>query len=500
MILEQLRKRSAIALCILLFVYAFSEAIRLRWTADDAFISFRYAESFSAGHGLTFNVGEKVEGFTNFLWTILLVPFAALGVNLEIVSWILSIFCYLLLLLVLLRRSLIAATLPVALAGAALHRHLHIFSTSGLETALFTLLITAGVLEFFDKRSDGLLYDPDGPLHRQKRGFIMLGIAILVRPDGALIYGLSAIFWLVDSIRNGRSVIQGLTPHLIPFCIVFPIWLVKALYYGSPLPNTFFAKSAASPYFSQGLRYAAMFFQSYWVLGIGLLFSLVTLADRRKSSVLFFGLIGFWLLYVIYIGGDFMFARFIVPVIPLMFVLIEDAIGMLENNSTPQTIAAVLLCAGLVFRYDPFSKIPMRDGIFEESKIYTRAARTELKTIALSIKPTLIRANPTIAFVGAQAALAYYWFPLTAIEAETGLTDKTIARTPLEKRGKVGHEKQASIAYLRERKVNLLLRPSTEPGLHTMHISGIPGDITIVDFNPTIIQSLLSDSRFRLVQ
>ena len=37
---------------------------------DDAFISFRYARNLLEGHGLVFNVGERVEGYSNFLWTI----------------------------------------------------------------------------------------------------------------------------------------------------------------------------------------------------------------------------------------------------------------------------------------------------------------------------------------------------------------------------------------------------------------------------------------------
>ena len=39
---------------------------------DDAFISFRYAENFAQGKGLVFNSGERVEGYSNFLWVILL--------------------------------------------------------------------------------------------------------------------------------------------------------------------------------------------------------------------------------------------------------------------------------------------------------------------------------------------------------------------------------------------------------------------------------------------
>ena len=39
--------------------------------ADDAFISFRYSQHLAEGHGLVFNVGEKVEGYSNFLWVVL---------------------------------------------------------------------------------------------------------------------------------------------------------------------------------------------------------------------------------------------------------------------------------------------------------------------------------------------------------------------------------------------------------------------------------------------
>ncbi|HXF48671.1 MAG TPA: hypothetical protein VNL73_04495, partial [Verrucomicrobiae bacterium] len=45
---------------------------------DDAFISFRYIRNFLDGHGLVFNVGERVEGYTNFFWIMLLAFLAKL--------------------------------------------------------------------------------------------------------------------------------------------------------------------------------------------------------------------------------------------------------------------------------------------------------------------------------------------------------------------------------------------------------------------------------------
>src|SRR5574341_680160 len=41
---------------------------------DDAYISFRYAQNAIRGYGLVFNPGERVEGFTNFLWTAMMLP------------------------------------------------------------------------------------------------------------------------------------------------------------------------------------------------------------------------------------------------------------------------------------------------------------------------------------------------------------------------------------------------------------------------------------------
>ena len=56
------------------------------WELDDAYISYRYALNFVQGHGLVYNPGEPVEGYTNFLWTI----FIAAGMPL---SWIPSLAC-----------------------------------------------------------------------------------------------------------------------------------------------------------------------------------------------------------------------------------------------------------------------------------------------------------------------------------------------------------------------------------------------------------------------
>jgi hypothetical protein len=46
------------------------------WINDDAGITFSYARNLAYGHGLVSQPGvEPVEGYSNFLWLMLLVPF-----------------------------------------------------------------------------------------------------------------------------------------------------------------------------------------------------------------------------------------------------------------------------------------------------------------------------------------------------------------------------------------------------------------------------------------
>lgn len=73
-------RRGARALLSLLIVAgAVAWAWSLLWASDDAFITFRYAEHFARGDGLVFNVGERVEGYTDFLWALIIAAAIALG-------------------------------------------------------------------------------------------------------------------------------------------------------------------------------------------------------------------------------------------------------------------------------------------------------------------------------------------------------------------------------------------------------------------------------------
>ena len=58
--------------------------VREYWfLSDDAFISFRYSRHLADGLGLVWNAGEPVEGYTNFLWVLLMAASLSLGLEPE---------------------------------------------------------------------------------------------------------------------------------------------------------------------------------------------------------------------------------------------------------------------------------------------------------------------------------------------------------------------------------------------------------------------------------
>src|SRR5690242_11752199 len=56
------------------------------FVTDDAFISFVDARNLARHGQLVFNLGERVEGYTNSLWTVLLAGFLTIGLPAEIMS------------------------------------------------------------------------------------------------------------------------------------------------------------------------------------------------------------------------------------------------------------------------------------------------------------------------------------------------------------------------------------------------------------------------------
>ncbi|UCB53308.1 MAG: hypothetical protein JSV10_04300 [Candidatus Zixiibacteriota bacterium] len=310
----------------------------LRFVCDDAFISFRYAENFVEGHGLVFNVGEKVEGYSNFLWTLLLSLFMKIGLDPVIVSQILGVLFSLATVFLLLRlnrwfyprEDLFNYLAPLFLACCGAYAA---WSTGGLETSFFTFLILLGSFFFIKGINQSKHFAYSG---------ITFALVCMTRLDGLILASVSFSFLLYLLVVKKRVEVKSLSlwtlSFLIPFLLYF-FW--RWSYYGKAFPNTFYIKVAGAAYFQQGFMYLINFVERFWMwfMVIPLLFlgkSMKLNANLRLVVLYFTSMILVFSLYVVYVGGDFMdMFRFFVPILPFLFFLIQEGFRGMYHYPQP---------------------------------------------------------------------------------------------------------------------------------------------------------------------
>lgn len=452
---------------VALGVLAAGHGYGMAWTSDDAFISFRYALNFIRGDGLVFNVGEKVEGYTNFLWTIWIALGLKLGADAEAWANIWSIASYVgcILLLAQLawkRNSRPPITLPIPIAAilGLAHRDLAIFATSGLETATFTLLAFAGYFVMVSGQLDS---------RRSALAGFLFALGSMTRPDGVLL-GFVAGCFILGTYRRGALLFAA---AFLLIWIPFMAWRVS--YYGDIFPNTYYAKSAYLTWWSQGALYGRLYFQRYWLL---LLLPasalLLSICHRRRPissapTLLAAAMAGSYSLYVIRTGGDFMFARFFIPVTPFLCVIAERSVyrivDILPRNQAQAglTVITVAAAGGIWLSPSPVSDEYNEAGIVDERSFYSPEYVAELEREAASVRTTFDRVPIKVLFLGGQARAMYRLNVPLAIEGAAGLTDHYVAHLPLKERGRPGHEKRPPLDYLIKREIDLVWPPIEAP-------------------------------------
>ena len=297
---------------------------------DDAYISFRYARNLALHGELVFNLGERVEGYTNFLWTVILALGIKLGLGPVVLSRFLGVALGIATLAVVVRMSLRLAgeagsrwhsVAPLLLASMGAYA---CWCSGGLETQLFTFLVTLG----FDLML-GEVWAGRGCASAAAFAF-----AAMARPEGAVLFALAAIFRVLTNLRRQRR----LSParHELAWVGLFlalfvPYFVWRWHYYGWLFPNTFYVKSSgASGTWKLGAYYLRRFFEDYGV-HVLLLLALVGRAgrgDTRRQDLRLLAAIVclFFAIYVVKVGGDFMgLYRFILPVVPLAAVVVAES-------------------------------------------------------------------------------------------------------------------------------------------------------------------------------
>jgi hypothetical protein len=447
----------ALALAVpLLVLGAFArEVARYDFLSDDCFIAFRYARNLAEGQGLVWNAGERVEGYTNFLWVLSLAGGIRAGAAPETLSRALGVASGLLVLLVAAwlsaqHRSWRDPWIWAAPAALALNRSFAAWSSGGLETQAFTLWVLAGYALLAREHARG------GAAWSAP----VLAVATLTRPEGALFFGIAAAFRLAD-VRLGRLAPRRLA--LWAALYVLPVaahLLWRHGYYGAWLPNTFYAK-VPGLHWSRGLEYLALFqrdYQAVWLLALG-----VALAARRRRFVelLFATAVAAFGVYVAAIGGDRFDFRMLVPILPQLYWLAVESLLAAAASVRPKQLGAagaVVMIGGLLLvtrrgsRGDESAAGRGPIESVQETAGYARGRIEQGLFLRSLVERGLLPPDLRIAVSGA-GAVPYYTRFYTV--DRLGLNDATIARLPVPRRGLPGHEREAAWSHLVAKRVAL---------------------------------------------
>lgn len=326
-----------------LFVYALLFLIFLlaifitAWVCDDAFITFRTIDNFTLGYGLVWNINERVQAYTHPLWMFVLTAFYILTKDLYYTSIFLSIAISLVVF------YLIIARISVSLNNSLISGIILIFSkafidfsTSGLENPLSHLILALFFMSCFYMQSS----------HSKLLSLTFLTSLCTVNRFDTIILIAPILVSEYFSLKTPKKIAM----IIIGFVPIFLWGLFSIIYYGFLFPNTAYAKLNTnipkSELIGQGFYYLAdsllMDPLTFFTITAVIIISLV---KRRKDIVLIASGVGLYIIYVVYIGGDFMSGRFLSA--PLFCSVV--IISRIEIQSIKQVVTYVTLIIVLGF-------------------------------------------------------------------------------------------------------------------------------------------------------
>lgn len=380
------------------------------WLGDDAMISMRYAHNLASGLGLVWNPGERVEGYSNFLWTVYMAGVHLLGIPTSRTSFVIILTNIVLSavsipLLARLVRLMGGGSLALvfSLGAFVLSKHSMYWATEGVETCLLTFLVLLGTCRVLqESRSDIPRFST----------YIIISALSLVRADGFVLSGLL----YAASLALNKDKKRVLTFSALSIALPLAHLAFRILYYGDFLPNTAHLKVLYwDQRYALGCNFALQFYARF-VLPI-LLAIIGCLITRDKARVSVMGVVLGYTGYVAWVGGDaFPAFRFMVPVEPLLFVCSFLGVQCLPLKSACRAAVAVLCIVSM-----PLIISPAYLDLLKPQSWYLANIRRAL----------LIKANtpPTTRVADLAAGAMFYFSERPGVDL-LGKVDPHIARLP----------------------------------------------------------------------
>ncbi len=408
--------------------YMLFNCIRLwNFTADDSFITFRYASNLAKGIGPTFNSTlPRAEGYTSYLWMIIMtIPHI---LNLGAVSFskligILATLATMGLMFIFVVYSAKSENPYSKIAGGAailfyaMLPETAVHAVSGMETAIYGfLLIGVILLAFLGIQGSKLALDwlPFAGL-----------LNGLVRPEANLLVVVLLAITTIFVQNKRRFILRACLFYVLPGVLFF---LLRWLYYGVFLPLPFYLKTGGVglsgwPY----VRDYLIFIFSNLILYLGF-----SLFGERRVLVLILAVAAVDLIFFLFVfpvmGYDF---RFLFPLTPLLLVLAGIGLSLIFKFTAALVPAsrpgwtAVAWVGLLMLVYWGWNNLPRTDPIFTHKLDYAAG----LINNHISIGQTLSQINqkdPAPILVVTDAGAIPYYSGWTTIDAG-GLNDPNIA-------------------------------------------------------------------------
>ena len=437
---------------------------------DDAYIAFTYAKNFNNEKGLVFHAGERVEGYTNFLWLIFLAPWMkwlpTVDVSTIAIFWGACFSVAVLILTYLLgyQERKHHWTNLVAPLLLSLDNTFHYWSVSGLENAMQTALVLLAFLFLFGNRKRSALFSG-----------IAFAIATMTRPDSGVFWAVAIAALLLRALRPGgtgfslKDLLQ-LSGGFLLILVPYGAW--KIYYYGDLLPNTFYLHTGdRGVRIAKGSAYLFRFLENRFYLPLlGALALLAGYSFRR--AVLLLSVLGFCF-YTVWIGGDFFpGSRFYYVILPLIYLLMQDAAAWIAQSGGLKTAvssaAACLLAGALIFTgsYGPRG---------EYQDFVLTWARDDLQRIQLAKDFSRVAKEGDSILSGPVGQIAYY--SGMKVLDYWGVTDPHIARSTAAtiSENVPGHERTDLEYLLNQKPVYIIFgvdpkHPPAGYALHEFHV------------------------------